>query len=61
MDALIVDLEENNEDARVAEIEAMVENVKVEMNQNQRAIKEKMEKIIADNLAARPLLLLTRK
>jgi len=42
-----------NEDNRISEIEARIENVTVEMYQNQRAVKEKMEKTIADNLATR--------
>ena len=35
INALIVDLEENDEDARIAELEAVIESVKVTMNQNQ--------------------------
>ena len=42
MDALIVELEENNEDARIAELEAMITGVKEVMDHNQRAVKRKM-------------------
>ena len=52
VDALIVELEENNEDARIAELEAMITGVKEVMDHNQRAVKRKMEKVIADDLAA---------
>ena len=53
MDALIIELEENNESARIAGLEAMTAGVKKVMNHDQRNVKKKMEKTIADDLAAR--------
>ena len=52
MDALIMELEENNESARIAKLEAIIVGVKKLMNRNQRTVKRKIEKIIADDLAA---------
>ena len=53
MDALIMELEENNESARIAGLEAMTAGVKKVMNHDQRTVKKKMEKTIADDLATR--------
>ena len=48
MDEVVVDLEANNEEERILELTAMLEHVQTRMNDNQKAVKEKMEKVITD-------------
>ena len=52
MDEIVVDLKANNEEERICEFVAMIEHVQTKINDNQRAVKEKMEKVIADAMAA---------
>ena len=42
----IVDLEANNENERIHKFEALAKDLQRRVNENQRAVKEKMEKIL---------------
>ena len=51
----IIDLEENNKNVRIREFKALAEDLQRKVNENQRAVKEKMERILfqASNNAPR--------
>ena len=51
----IVDLETNNKEARICEFENLIEDVQRKVNDNQKAVKQKMERILSQALTNAPL------